>query len=63
MICIELENVKKLKVLFFLLAFYYWSWGHKALARHYGPYPHLNATPGKGQWLFNGGGDSGAKVV
>ena len=35
---------KKLKAPFFLLVFYYWSWGHKAFARRYGPYPHLNTT-------------------
>ena len=32
LICIKLENVKKLKVPFFLLIFYYWSWGPKKLS-------------------------------
>ena len=35
---------KKLNVPFFLLVFYYWSWCHKAFARHLGPYPIVSTT-------------------
>ena len=31
---LNLEKVEKLKVPFFLLIFYYWSWGHKTFFRH-----------------------------
>ena len=36
--------MNKLKLPFFLLIFYCWSWGHETFARHYGPYAIVNST-------------------
>ena len=45
--------MKKLKAPFFLFVFYYWSWGHTAFARHYGPYTRLNTPHVDGHSTIN----------